>query len=102
MAIDKHPALYGMPRLCTINGEPVRIIAMAADVDEALRESSRVAGFEFRGVEGELLTTLDWGGKHPSGHGMRTSMYQPNIEDAMNAKALERGATVRMGWAATA
>jgi 3-(3-hydroxy-phenyl)propionate hydroxylase len=102
LAVDKHPALYGMPRLCTINGEPVRIIAMAADIEAALHESSRVSGFEFRGVDGELLTTLDWGGKHPSGHGMRTSMYQPNIEDAIAAKAFERGAEVRMGWAAAA
>jgi 3-(3-hydroxy-phenyl)propionate hydroxylase len=100
LAIDKHPALYGMPRLCTINGEPIRIIARAGDIDRALAESSPVDVFEFRAGDGEMLTELDWSGPHPSGYGMRTSMYQPNIEDAMHEAAVARGAEVRMGWAA--
>jgi 3-(3-hydroxy-phenyl)propionate hydroxylase len=98
LAIDKHPRLYGMPRLCTINGEPIRIIALAGHIDRALSESSSVDVFEFRAGDGEMLAELDWSGKHPSGYGVRTSMYQPNIEDAMHEAGVERGVEVRMGW----
>jgi 3-(3-hydroxy-phenyl)propionate hydroxylase len=87
-----------MPRLCTINGEPIRIIALAGHIERALSESSSVDVFEFRAGDGEMLAELDWSGKHPSAYGVRTSMFQPNIEDAMHEAGVERGLEVRMGW----
>jgi 3-(3-hydroxy-phenyl)propionate hydroxylase len=101
-AFDKHPQLYGQPRLCTIDGETVRILGTAGDLDHAMRISSVCEAFDLRDGDGGLLTRVDWSEPHPSGHPRRVSFFQPDIEDAMNEAAQANGAEVNLGWAATA
>jgi 3-(3-hydroxy-phenyl)propionate hydroxylase len=101
LAFDKHPKLYGQPRLCTIDGETVRILGVAGDLDHALRISSVCEIFDLCDANGDLLTRVDWTAPHPSGHPRRVSFFQPDIEDAMNDAAHEHGAEVELGWVAT-
>jgi 3-(3-hydroxy-phenyl)propionate hydroxylase len=98
VAFDKHPQLYGQPRLCTIDGETVRILGVAGDLDHALRISSVCDHFDLCDADGGLLARVDWSSPHPSGHPRRVSFFQPDIEDAMNEAAHARGADVRLGW----
>ena len=101
-AFEKHPQLYGQPRLCTIDGEAVRILGVAADREQAMKISSVCYEFNLVDKEGQLLTKVDYraGGEHPSGHAGRVSFYQPDIEDAMDDAARDAGAEVNLGWAA--
>jgi len=95
---DRWPALYGAPRLCTVDGETARIVQLAGDVDHAFRESTWCRRFEIRDGAGERLLDIDWSGLHICGYPGRISFYQPDVEDAMDQAARERGADVNQGW----
>jgi 3-(3-hydroxy-phenyl)propionate hydroxylase len=101
VAFDKHSALYGQPRLCTIDGETVRILGTAGDLDHAMRISSVCEIFDLCDADGQLLARVDWTAPHPSGHPRRVSFFQPDIEDAMDEAARANGAEVNLGWAVT-
>ena len=90
-AFERYPALYGLPRLCSVDGEAARIIQAAGDVDRAFRVSSWVRRFDMRDRIGELITTLDWTDLHLCGYPGRISFYQPDVEEVMDAAARERG-----------
>jgi 3-(3-hydroxy-phenyl)propionate hydroxylase len=100
-AFDKHAELYGQPRLCTIDGETVRILGVAGDLDHALRISSVCEIFDLCDADDKLLARVDWTAPHPSGHPRRVSFYQPDIEDAMDEAARGYGAEINLGWAIT-
>jgi 3-(3-hydroxy-phenyl)propionate hydroxylase len=102
IAFDKHPSLYGQPRLCTIDGETVRILGTAGDLEHAMRISSVCEVFDLCDANDDLLTRVDWTAPHPSGHPRRVSFFQPDIEDAMDEAARGHGAEIRLGWAVTA
>lgn len=95
---EKYPALYGAPRLCTVDGESARIIQQAGDVNHAFRESTWCRRFEIRDGDGDLLLNIDWSGLHICGYPGRISFYQPDVEDAMDQAARARGAEVNQGW----
>lgn len=95
---EKFPTLYGQPRLCTVDGETARIIQAAGDVDYAFRASSWCRKYDLEDAKGELITSMDWSGLHMCGFPGRISFYQPDVEDAMDAAARERGAEINQGW----
>jgi len=95
---EKFPTLYGQPRLCTVDGETARIIQAAGDVDRAFRVSSWCRKYDLEDVNGELITRMDWSDLHICGYPGRISFFQPDVEDAVDAAARERGAEVNQGW----
>jgi 3-(3-hydroxy-phenyl)propionate hydroxylase len=102
-AFDKAPALYGQPRLITLDGEVARVVQAAADIDLALRESAETTRYLTVNKKGDVLVDIDWsdGGKrHLSGYPRRIEMYQPYVEEAMDLAARERGVEVAQGWQA--
>lgn len=95
---ERYPRLYGLPRLCTIDGEAARIVQAAGDVDRAFRVSSWMRKYELVDANGELIVTLDWSDLHMCGFPGRTSFYQPDVEDVMDESAREFGAEINQGW----
>ena len=97
-AFERHPRLYGLPRLCTMDGESARIIQTAGDVDKAFRISSWCRRYDLVDGSGELIVAQDFSDRHICGYPGRMSFYQPHVEEAMEAAARERGAEVNLGW----
>jgi 3-(3-hydroxy-phenyl)propionate hydroxylase len=95
---ERYPALYGLPRLCSLDGEAARVVQTAGDVDRAFRESSWCRKFEMLDEHGKLITVQDWSDLHMCGFPGRMSFYQPDVEEVMDAAARERGAIVNLGW----
>ena len=96
--IERWPSLYGLPRLCTIDGETARIVQAAGDVDAALRDSHQLKRTLLLNEDHQLILKMDHDRYSVSGYPSHISMYQPHIEDAMDAAAREHGATVYQGW----
>jgi 3-(3-hydroxy-phenyl)propionate hydroxylase len=96
--IERWPTLYGMPRMATIDGETARIIQAASDIDDALRNSVARPRYVLANGAGEILVDHDWNRDHVSGFPFRISLHQPDIEDAMDARARRHGVDVLQGW----
>ena len=84
---ERWPTLYGQPRIATIDGESARIIQAAGDAEFAFRNSAPRPRYLLANGEGKLLVDFDWSGDHVCGHPYRISLHQPDIEDAMDARA---------------
>jgi 3-(3-hydroxy-phenyl)propionate hydroxylase len=97
---ESWPSLYGLPRLCTLDGEAARIIQAAADIDHALRDSNPCRRYVLVNEDDQLLIDIDWSADHICGYPLRISMHQPDIEDALDAAAREHGAEINQGWEA--
>jgi 3-(3-hydroxy-phenyl)propionate hydroxylase len=95
---ERWPSLYGLPRLTHIDDETARTVQAAGDVDEALRDSSPT---EYTWVNGrdELLLKIPAAAGGPMGFPTHISMYQPDIEDAIDARIRTlANVEVRQGW----
>lgn len=95
---ERWPSLYGLPRLCTLDGETARILQAAADIDYALRDSNPCRRYVLVDEKDRILIDIDWSADHICGYPLRISMHQPDIEDAMDGAARERGAEINQGW----
>lgn len=98
VVFERWPSLYGLPRLCTIDGEAARIIQAAGDIDAALRDSYPLKRTIVINQDRKLLIQMDHDRDHIAGFASHISMYQPDIEDSMDGAARERGADIRQGW----
>lgn len=101
VVVERHPRLYGLPRLTHIDGETARIIQAVADVDVALRDAQALDSFKYLNADGKTLVDLPWGGES-CGHPAHLSMYQPDIEDAIDLRARQYPNVCHLsGWQAT-
>lgn len=98
---ERWPTLYGLPRIATIDGESARILQAASDIDVALRHSVPRRRYLLANGDGDILVDHDWDKPHVCGFPFRISLHQPEIEDAINAAARERGAEINQGWEVT-
>lgn len=97
VVFERWPGLYGLPRLTHIDGETARVIASVGDLGHALRDALPLDYYRYFSAAGELLVELDWRGTS-AGHPAHISMYQPDIEDAVDASARASGVEVNQGW----
>jgi 3-(3-hydroxy-phenyl)propionate hydroxylase len=101
VVVERHPSLYGLPRLTHIDGETARIVQAAADVDVALRDAQALDSFRYLSADGQVLLNLPWAGVS-CGHPAHISMYQPDIEDAIDKRVREYPNVLHLGgWQAT-
>jgi 3-(3-hydroxy-phenyl)propionate hydroxylase len=96
---ERFPSLYGLPRLCTIDGESARIVQEAGDVDQAFRESTWCRRYDLFDGDNRHLMTIDWSKLHTCGYPGRISFFQPDVEDTIDATARTAGAEIRQGLA---
>ena len=101
VAFERWPALYGLPRLIGFDAESARMVQGFGDVGVALRESFPIRASVTYNGDLERLTALDWPDEHQCGYPVKTSTYQPYIEDAMDEAAQSRGVRVNTGWRVT-
>lgn len=100
VVFERWPGLYGLPRLTHIDGETARIIQGAGDIEHALRDAYPIPNYRYLNGDNELLIELDWRGRS-SGHPAHISMFQPDIEDAVDKHVRATGnVEVNQGWAA--
>jgi 3-(3-hydroxy-phenyl)propionate hydroxylase len=98
VVIERWPTPYGLPRLTHIDGETARIVQASSDVEQALRNAMPVDSYHYRDAAGDLLLELNWTGR-ACGYPAHISIYQPDIEDAIDARASGyRNVTVLRGW----
>lgn len=98
VVIERWPTPYGLPRLTHIDGETARIVQASSDVEQALRNAKPVDTYHYRDAAGDLLLELNWSGR-ACGYPAHISIYQPDIEDAIDARASGyRNVTVLRGW----
>jgi 3-(3-hydroxy-phenyl)propionate hydroxylase len=100
VVFERWSGLYGLPRLTHIDGETARVIASVGDIEHALRDALPLDFYHYVSGAGEELIRLDWRGTS-AGFPAHISMYQPDIEDAVDAAARSTGnVEVNQGWAA--
>ncbi|WP_329333271.1 bifunctional 3-(3-hydroxy-phenyl)propionate/3-hydroxycinnamic acid hydroxylase [Streptomyces sp. NBC_01352] len=98
---ERWPTLYGLPRLTHVDDETARTIQAAGDVDEALRDSSMCQYLWVNG-KGETLVNIPANPSGPMGYPDHISMYQPDVESAIDKRLRGYGTVdVRQGWAVT-
>ncbi|MGW4354557.1 bifunctional 3-(3-hydroxy-phenyl)propionate/3-hydroxycinnamic acid hydroxylase MhpA [Nocardia sp. NPDC004582] len=85
LVLERWPGLYGLPRLTHIDGEAARIIQATARVEDALRDGRPIDSYRYVNGSGELLVELDFTGES-CGFPAHIAMYQPDIEDAIDAR----------------
>ena len=98
---ERWPSMYGLPRLCSIDGESCRIVQAGGDIDAALADSTEIHHYRLVDAEGGTLLDVDWEDTRVCGFYDRISMYQPDVERALDAAARERGAEINQGWEVT-
>ncbi|WLH14786.1 bifunctional 3-(3-hydroxy-phenyl)propionate/3-hydroxycinnamic acid hydroxylase [Pseudomonas hefeiensis] len=102
LVIERWPTPYGLPRLSHIDGETARIIQASGNIEDALRDACAVRDYHYRDAHGDLLTELDWTGE-ACGFPAHISIYQPDIEEAINQQAMTfPGVKILRGWEAQA
>ncbi|MBJ8341849.1 bifunctional 3-(3-hydroxy-phenyl)propionate/3-hydroxycinnamic acid hydroxylase [Antrihabitans sp. YC3-6] len=102
VVFERWSGLYGLPRLTHVDGETARIIQAVGDVDAALRDCRPIPNYRYVNAAGELLVELPWEGQS-SGFPLHISIYQPDIEDAIDAQVRTYpNVEVNQGWAAVA
>jgi 3-(3-hydroxy-phenyl)propionate hydroxylase len=94
---ERWPSLYGLPRLTHIDDETARTLQAAADIDEALRDSSPCEYLWVNG-KGETLVRIPATADGPMGYPDHISMYQPDVESAIDKRVRGYGTVdVRQG-----
>lgn len=102
LVLERWPQLYGRARLTHIDGETVRLLSMACDIDHAMRDSSPIASFKFYNAKGRELLDVSAIPVTPMGHADHNSIFQPHIEDALDARVKSlANATVLQGHEVT-
>jgi len=97
--LERQPSMYGLPRMATIDSEGCRVVqAASGNADYALRNTVANPRYALANRDSEILMEADWRGVDVSGFPVRSSMYQPDIEEAMDAQARANGVDVFQGW----
>jgi 3-(3-hydroxy-phenyl)propionate hydroxylase len=102
LVVERWPTLYGLPRFTHIDGEVARIVQAACDdVDHALRDSGPTSN-TFVNTAGQVLVHIPRSDLSASGFPEHLSIYQPDIESAIDDRIRRHGTVdVRQGWALT-
>src|ERR1700741_1029115 len=80
VAFERYPALYGLPRTVSFDGESQRIVEKAADHVAAMRESTTINVFEILDADLRLILAQRWSDDLVCGFHNRVSFYHPLLE----------------------
>jgi len=102
IVLERWPQLYGMARLTHIDGETARLLSFGCDLEDALRDSSPIASYKFLNAKGRELLDASAIAATPMGHPDHISIFQPHIEDALDARIKScANVTVLQGYEVT-
>ena len=99
---ERHSGLYALPRAGHIDHEIVRVFQSIGAADQVMVDAFRCATYGWRNQHGETLLDIDWSREGVSGWASDYLMYQPYVEEALDA-AVRRSPSVIVnhGWEAT-
>ncbi|KUM23434.1 hypothetical protein AU467_08660 [Mesorhizobium loti] len=101
-AFERHPGLYSLPRAGHVDHEIMRQLQSIGAVDRFLEDAFRMTKYYWRNARGETLLTFDWDALGISGWASDYLLYQPHLEDALNASVSgQSNVEVHHGWLAT-
>ncbi|GAB3570963.1 bifunctional 3-(3-hydroxy-phenyl)propionate/3-hydroxycinnamic acid hydroxylase [Amycolatopsis endophytica] len=100
---ERWPRLYGRARAGHVDHEVMRIFQSLGIAEQLVQDMFRATKYVFRNAAGETLLTFDWDADGISGWPSDYFMYQPSIEDALDAAArAQPTVSVYQGWEAVA
>jgi 3-(3-hydroxy-phenyl)propionate hydroxylase len=100
--VERWRELYGKPRLTHIDGETARLISLAADAEEALRDSWTTPHYYWLNGKGRLLIDVAAGNTRKALWDDHMSVHQPHFESAIHERIQTHSKTVLLrGYAAT-
>ncbi|MEE4542616.1 bifunctional 3-(3-hydroxy-phenyl)propionate/3-hydroxycinnamic acid hydroxylase [Streptomyces sp. V4-01] len=96
--LERYDGLYNLPRAASFDDETMRTFARLGIADELLPKVRVQHAYEWTGSSGEVLREQRFEDRGPSGWAEWYMMYQPDLEDALDAvcRALP-GVEVRQG-----
>lgn len=101
-AFERHPGLYSLPRAGHLDHEIMRQLQSVGAADRFLEDAFRMTKYYWRNAKGETLLTFDWDALGISGWASDYLLYQPHLEDALNASVSQlESVDVHHGWLAT-
>lgn len=100
--VERWPALYGKPRLTHIDGETARLISLASNAEEALRDSWTTPHYYWSNGKGQLLMDVAAGNTKKSLWDDHISVHQPHFEAAIHQRITQNPhVQLFRGYAAT-
>jgi len=99
---ERWPSLYGQARAGHFDHEIMRVFQSIGAADAIAEDAYRADQYVFQNGRGETLMTFDWHTDGISGWPSDYIMYQPSVEDALDAAVRSQDTVeVRQGWEAT-
>lgn len=86
VVVERWPALYGKPRLTHIDGETARLVSLAGDGEEALRDAWTTPHYNWVNGKGRLLIDVAAGNTRKMLWDDHLSVHQPHIEDSIHQR----------------
>ncbi len=98
---ERWPSLYGQARAGHFDHEIMRVFQSIGAADAIAEDAYRADQYVFQNGRGETLMTFDWHADGISGWPSDYIMYQPTVEDALDAAVRSLDTVeVHQGWEA--
>lgn len=98
---ERWPTLYGRARAGHVDHEVMRTFQSLGIADTVVQNATMADKYIFRNAAGETLMSFDYGAPGISGWLSDYIVYQPDIEDALDAAVQDSPSVqVHQGWAA--
>ena len=99
--IERHEGLYPLPRAGHIDHEIARVFQGLGAAERIMVDAFRCANYGWRNQHGESLLDIDWSREGISGWASDYLLYQPYLEDALDAAARRYPEVmIHQGWEA--
>lgn len=85
VVLERYSGKYNLPRAATFDDETMRTFALLGVADELLPKLRVQSTYEWRNADGALLIEHQFNPVGPSGWAEWYMMYQPDLEDALDA-----------------
>ena len=83
--IERHAALYGLPRAGHVDHEIVRFMQELGVSQPFLDDAYPIGSYRWFNGQGDILLEMNWGGQSVSGFNSDYMMYQPVLEDCIQS-----------------
>src|SRR5258708_19453186 len=98
---ERHESLYGLPRAGHIDHEITRVFQSIGATGSILQDAFRCATYGWRNQHGDRLIDIDWSQEGISGWASDYLIYQPYLENALDAAARRHPTvSIHQGWEA--
>ncbi|GIG59288.1 3-(3-hydroxyphenyl)propionate hydroxylase [Longispora fulva] len=96
--LERHREVFALPRATSFDGETARLLAAAGVGPGLPRISEPATGYQWRGVDGQVLLDIAFSATGRYGWPDANTMHQPSLEELLGtALAAEPAVVVRRG-----